>query len=143
MSTPDLSKPFCAPFFKAPRGPKVKKKSAAEKREGMSEKHLALIRQLPCCVCQRPSGEAHHLKISAERGMGMRATDKWAVPLCHEDHINGVERVGSRNEVAWFRKHGVSPLDLAAGLWAVTGNLDAMQAVMLAHKQSLLVKERE
>ena len=135
MSNPDLSKANCKPFFKAPRAPKAKKKSAADKREGMSERHLELIRQLPCCVGQdHPGGEAHHLKISAERGMGMRATDKWAVPICHDHHINGVERVGSKNELKWFQQRGVKPLDLAAGLWLVTGKLESMLAVMAAHK---------
>ena len=140
MSTPDLSKASCNPFFKAPRAPKAKKKSAADKREGMSERHLELIRQLPCCVCGEMGTdmnpiEAHHLKISAERGMGMRATDKWAVPLHHEEHINGVERVGSRNELKWFQSRGVHVMDLAAGIWLVTGKLEAMLAVMRAHKE--------
>jgi hypothetical protein len=134
MNTPDLSKAHCEPFFKKPRAPKTKKKSAAEKREGMSKQHLELIRQLPCCVGQNhPGGEAHHLKISAERGMGMRATDKWAVPMCHDHHVNGVERAGSKNEQKWFRDRGVQPLDLAAGLWLVTGDLERMRLVMQAH----------
>ncbi len=136
MSTPDLSKPACAPFFKQ-RTPRVKKKSAAEKREGMSAKHIALIRKLPCCVCQRnPGGTAHHLKLgTSDRGMGMRSSDKFAIPMCADCHLNGIERAGSKNEWTWFKSRGVNPLDLAAGLWAVTGNLEAMRAVMLAHKE--------
>lgn len=137
MSTPDLSKLNCEPFFKAPRAPKRKKKTAAEKREGMSDKHLEMIRKLPCCVgMDHPGGEAHHLKLGTkERGIGLRSTDKNAVPMCHEHHINGVERAGSKNEFRWFRDRGVSPLDLAAALWLVTGNLESMQKVMQAHKE--------
>ena len=137
MSTPDLSKASCQPFFKPLRAQKAKKKSAADKREGMSERHLELIRKLPCCVGgDHPGGEAHHLKLGTkERGMGLRSTDKNTVPMCHEHHINGIERAGSKNEFAWFRDRGVSPLDLAAALWLVTGKLEAMLAVMRAHKE--------
>jgi len=134
MTAFEMPKPAFIPNFKV-RKPKEKKKSAAEKREGMSEKHLALIRQLPCCVCGRAGGEAHHCKYgTGERGMGLRSTDKFAIPLCNEDHINGVERVGSRNEHAWFVKRGVNPLDLAAGLWSVTGDLETMKRVLAAHR---------
>ena len=135
MSNPDLSGVSCPPFFKE-RKPKTKKKSAAEKREGMSARHCELLRQLPCCIGgDHPGGEVHHLKFgTGERGMGLRSTDKFGVPMCHTHHIDGVERAGSRNEQKWFRDRGVSPLDLAAGLWLVTGNLDSMRAVMLAHK---------
>jgi len=117
------------------RQPPKKKASAADKREGMSAAHLKLIRLLPCCVCWGPGGEAHHLKISTERGMGMRATDKWALPICHDDHIDGVERVGSRNELAWFDKRGVRCLDLAAALWAAKGDLEKMRLVLASHRE--------
>lgn len=135
MSTPDLSKAHCAPFFKS-RVPKAKKKSAAEKREGMSEKHLELIRHLPCCVCgKNPGGEAHHLKLGVvSRGMGMTAPDKFTLPMDHDCHINGIERAGSKNEFKWFMERGVNPLDLAAGLWAVRGDLEMMRKVMAAHR---------
>jgi hypothetical protein len=138
MSTPDLSKAHCEPFLKPDRKPKEKKKSAAEKRAGMSERHRVLLRQLPCCIGQdHPGGEVHHLKFgTGERGMGLRSTDKFGLPMCHAHHIDGVERAGSRNEHKWFRDRGVSPLDLAAGLWLVTGKLESMLAVMKAHRSA-------
>jgi hypothetical protein len=103
----------------------------------MSERHLELIRKLPCCVCGRnPGGQAHHLKLGvASRGMGMTAPDKFTVPMDEDCHLNGIERAGSKNEYRWFMERGVNPLDLAAGLWAVTGNLESMLAVMAAHKE--------
>lgn len=124
------------PNFKAPlRDRRAAKPTAADKRPGMSEEHLALIRQLPCCVSGiEPAGEAHHLKQgTGERGAGMRSTDKWAVPLCHVKHME-LERLGSRNEWAWFRAHGISdPLELAAALWSNTGDLDRMRKIVRAH----------
>lgn len=113
---------------------------SADKRPGMSPAHLRLIRQLPCCVTGLPGpNDPHHLKAGLvhERGVGRKATDRWAVPLCREKHEE-VERVGSRNEWAWFKKHGIEdPLELAAALWRNTGDLDRMVRVIEAHRNPL------
>jgi len=114
------------------------RKSAAEKREGNSEDHAALLRLLPCCVTGRePARTIHHLKAGParhERGVQMRATDRWALPLSYEAHILGVETVGSRREHAWFREHGVDdPYELAAALWRETGDLERMRRIVQAH----------
>jgi len=125
---------FCN--FKPSRRERMKKKErAADKRPGMSEKHLECIRQMPCCVTLRvPAGECHHLKGTGERGMGLRSTDRWAVPLSHDKHME-LERIGSRNEVRWFQEHGIEdPHELAAALWANTGDLPRMIAVLMAHR---------
>lgn len=107
-----------------------------KQRPGMSAAHLALIRQLPCCVTgRRPSGEAHHLKSAGGRGMGLRSLDRWTVPMAHEPHME-VERAGSRNEIAWFTAHGIDPLLLAEDLWLATGNLEAMVKIVTAHRST-------
>lgn len=117
------------------RGPKKRKNSEKYKdRPGMSEKHLACIRQLPCCVCGRSGpNDPHHLKHVGGRGTGLRAVDRWAVPMCRADH-DTVEKIGSRNEVAWFKKNGVEdPGWLALALWAATGNVEQMVKIIAAH----------
>lgn len=115
---------------------KKNKPSAAEKREGNCKKHLALIRKLPCCVTGKSGpNDPHHLKegLQHERGIGRKATDRWAVPLSRTKHEE-VERIGSRNEQAWFQKHGIADsLELAAALWRNTGDLDRMLKVLKAH----------
>jgi hypothetical protein len=119
------------------RTPKVKKVS---KRSliGKEPDYIDKIKQLPCCVpgCTRPApSEPHHLKCAdPTRGKGMKVPDKMTVPLCHEHHINGVERVGSRVEAAWFRERGILCLDLAAALYANSHNADSMLSVLLTHK---------
>jgi len=119
------------------REPKEHKNSEAYKqRPGMSDKHLALIRRLPCCVCGKSyAGEAHHLKSGiGERGMGIRTTDRWTVPMCHNDHME-VERAGSKRETEWFKKRGVFPTLLALDLWTNTGDEARMRRVLAAHKE--------
>lgn len=116
-----------------------KEKPAAEKRPGMSPSHIALIKTLPCAVCGKyaPS-DPHHLKagVQNERGIGRRATDRWAVPLCRPCH-DSVESVGSKREPAWFAARGIDDaLQLANGLWMNTGNLAAMIKVLLANRRT-------
>ena len=107
------------------------------KRPGMSEEHLALIRKLPCTVCHVRPCDAHHLKSNAarlERGMSLRATDRWAVPLCRFHHED-LERIGSRNEESWFGSRGINACELALALWNSTGELSRMALILIAHKQ--------
>jgi hypothetical protein len=114
-----------------------KKPSAQERREGNSKDHLELVRQLPSCV----SGVAgpcdpHHLRSAAallERGVGMRATDQFTVPLLRHEH-DELHRISSRLEEAWFRERGVDDvIELAAALWTNTGDLERMWKVQQAH----------
>lgn len=122
---------FRTPGRKTPKG-----KPSAAKRPGMSEAHLAAIRQLPCCVSGRRNRvQAHHLKDgTGERGMGMRSTDRWAVPLDASEHEH-LERQGSRNEAAWFSARGIAdPLHLATALWAASPDLKRMEAIILEHR---------
>lgn len=105
-------------------------------RPGMSEAHCALIRKLPCAICLRiPGGEIHHLKsIPGTRGAGIRAEDKYGVPLCRTDH-DIIERAGTRNEMAKFKDCGIENVHvLAADLWKITGNLPQMVKVLMAHR---------
>ena len=39
----------------------------------------------------------------------MKASDEWCVPLCRHHHTgaDGVHRVGSKMEEAWFRERGI------------------------------------
>lgn len=121
--------------FKTPLEKRKREKSPAEKRPGNDPDYLALVRQLPCCVCGAPPpSEPHHLKATRERGMGKKSDDKWALPMCHDCHINGVERHGSRREVSWFQHNGIDPLTLASSLYGVKHSLEAMHGVLLAHR---------
>ena len=122
------------PFFRE-RKPKVKKPSAEQTREKAEPGYLAKIRKLPCCVCSEPApSQAHHLKCTGERGIGKKSSNRWAVPLCNDCHIYGVERVGSTKEAAWFRERGILCLDLAAALHANSHSLEAMLNVLRTHK---------
>lgn len=114
-----------------------------DRRPGMSPRHLELIRQCDCSVCNdRHRVEAHHLKhgpAGKERGVYLKATDRWSIPLCRFHH-NEVERVGSRREHLFFYHFGVASLDLARALWAATGDGNQMQSIVTATKQLAIRK---
>jgi hypothetical protein len=123
---------------------KAKAKKPTEKRAqraGNSDDHLAHIRRLPCLLCWidenkivGPS-DPHHLKsgpAASERGAGMRATDKWAVPLCRQCHedVEPTATVEQRR----FKMSGIDePWEVAAALWRVTGDRDRMTNILATH----------
>lgn len=117
------------------------KPSAVSEREGNSPPHLTLVRQMPCCICLRSRPlvvvDPHHLRgdeAARERGVGMRATDKWAVPLCRDEH-DALHRLSSRREKQWFYDGGIDPYDLAVALWVSTGDLERMVNILLTQRE--------
>lgn len=138
--------------FKPKKADRLKaKETPADKRKklpGNSEKHLAILRTLPCCIpgCNKVGGTVHHLKTTGHRGAGMKSPDKYGLPMCEEHHLHGVERAGSKNEISWFEKRGIEPLELAAALWMVSPDKGAMFRIVIAHKNpsaDALLKARE
>jgi len=135
VTAQEIRKPRVLANFRPSIRERKTRVAPSSKRAHMSDAHLALIRLLPCCVTGRaPAGEAHHLKAgTGERGVGRRSSDRWAVPLCHAEHMD-LESKGSRNEPAWFRDRGVAdPLGLASALWAATGDIEKMRRIVVAH----------
>ena len=112
---------------------KPREKRAA--RPGNSEAHLSALRRCPCvATLKMPAGEVHHLKQgTGERGAGLRASDRWGVPLSRVPH-EIVERAGSRRETATLASLGVrDPIGLASALWQASPNVAAMTKIILAH----------
>lgn len=123
--------------FKPPRAQRGHRNSNwRNEREGQSAAHLSAIRKLPCAVGGAGPVEAHHLKaLTKERGMAVRSTDRWAVPLSHDEHMS-VERAGTRNEIAWFKARGIEdPHGLAAALFAASPDLERMKLIVDAHRE--------
>ena len=80
----------------------------------------------------------HHLRSGAarkERGLGLKCTDRHSVPMCIPHHAE-VERVGSRNEIAYFAGYGIDCHALAEGLWNRRTSYEDMARVLLAHQMA-------
>jgi hypothetical protein len=96
----------------------------------MSKKHLANIRKLPSCLSGRTPCEPHHLRLAEERGVGLKATDRWAIPLTHEEHME-VHMIGSKLEEQWFVDRGLLCYILARRLWDKKDDFEAMQRIVM------------
>jgi hypothetical protein len=76
--------------------------------------HLQFIGSLPCLVCGRKPGQAHHLQFVQLRAMGSKVSDEWAIPLCVTHH-RALHDVGS--EEAWWAERGIDAKAEAERLW--------------------------
>lgn len=122
--------------FKPRKSPHKKREAKArDKRLGMDRAHVANVARLPSCISGQRPCDAHHLRVKAERGIGLRATDRWCVPLLRSEH-DEVHKVGSRKEEAWFTARGIACYELANALWQNRGNLGAMERIVEAHRRS-------
>ncbi len=125
-------KPLLANFRKRGARPK-KTDSWRDRRPGNSDAHLARIRLCPCVHCLKKPSDPHHLKYgTGERGMALRSTDRFAVPLCRAHH-DEVERAGTQNEPGWFAAIGVDALALADALWHAH-DVKTMTRIILAQR---------
>lgn len=85
-----------------------------------SKKHLAYIRSLNCIIadnkgqwCNGKPVHAHHLTFGGRRGMGTKAGDDRAVPLCNFHH-NTLHRMGEKR---FWKMWGIEAELKAQELW--------------------------
>ena len=48
--------------------------------------HLQFVAKQPCLVCGRQPCDAHHLRFAQSRGLGLKVSDEFTVPLCRAHH---------------------------------------------------------
>lgn len=68
---------------------------------------LAAIRKLPCVVCGRSPVDAAHSNQSAHnKGLGIKASDEFTIPLCRQHHIeyDQLQKMNRSESVEWFNK---------------------------------------
>jgi hypothetical protein len=130
-----------------PRISRTVKRAIRPLSEGMSTRHLELIRACHCVVSwATPPCDAHHLlRVEGEgvKGMARRHADRWAVPLAHRLHTAdfGVDTAhGSGDDEAWLASKGIDGRALANALWTTTGDLAAMERVVfMFHQRGRLI----
>lgn len=70
-------------------------------------KRLAAIRKLPCVRCGYPRSQAAHSNFSEHgKGKGIKADDKYTIPLCHNCHqwFDQYRGMGLVESKEWFDK---------------------------------------
>lgn len=102
-----------------------------------SASHLDFIRSMPCCVCgHSPRSEAAHVRAGTDGGLGVKPSDRFTVPLCH-DHHRIQHTIG---ELAFWSQRGVDPTALAEHLWTKSGDLDAGTRAVLRTAMQITTK---
>lgn len=102
-----------------------------------NEKHLAFIRELPCCVCgDNTATEAAHIRSGSPRygkeypGLQEKPDDKWVLPLCGKHH----REQHSTHELVWWDRYSIDPFVLALTLYAHTGDVETAELVIIRQR---------
>lgn len=105
-------------------------------------RHLAWLRTLPCLITGRRDGvQAAHIRYGDRRyakrptGFNEKPDDRFAVPLHHEEHLNGPDAQHKSNERDWWRKRRIDPLAVANALYCVTGDDQAGEMIIQAWRE--------
>jgi hypothetical protein len=88
-----------------------------ELRRHRDKAHLKFVASHPCLVCGRSPADAHHLRFTQPRGMGLKVSDEFTVPLCRTHHRDN-HRFG--DEQAWWDRQNIEPVGTARELWVST-----------------------
>lgn len=79
--------------------------------------HLRFVATQRCLVCGRQPCDAHHLRFAQSRGLSLKVSDEFTVPLCRGHHRE-LHRAGK--EVDWWTRTGIEPVEVARRLWLET-----------------------
>ena len=76
--------------------------------------HLRFVASQPCLICGRVPSHAHHIRYAQSKGLGLKVSDEFTVPLCaiHHHHIHATGK-----EQEWWEGHKIDPLMVAGRLW--------------------------
>lgn len=78
------------------------------------KEHLRHVASQPCVICGRLPSHAHHLRHAQAKGIGLKVSDEFTVPLCatHHREIHTTTR-----EREWWLERKIDPIAIAAELW--------------------------
>jgi hypothetical protein len=88
-----------------------------ELRRHRDKSHLRFVAKQPCLICARQPCDAHHVRFAQSRGLGLKVSDAFTVPLCRGHHRE-LHRAG--NEASWWNTRGVDAIGAAQKLWTET-----------------------
>jgi hypothetical protein len=92
-----------------------------EPRRLRDKAHLKFVASQPCLICARSPADAHHLRFTQPRAMGLKVSDEFTVPLCRIHHRD-VHRFG--DEVGWWERRAIDPLATSRMLWVSTRRIE-------------------
>jgi hypothetical protein len=133
----DLAKQHAEPAAddqSAEARPKIDKSvlSLSEPKRIRSKEHLRFVARQPCVICGRTPAQAHHLRYAQPRGLALKVSDEFTVPLCaihhSENHTIGDER-------RWWHERKTDPLAIARSLWLERKRSEKRQGLPTTSRQ--------
>ena len=85
------------------------------------------LRNSPASSAAASPVTPHHLRFAQSRGLGLKVSDEFTVPLCRAHHRE-LHRTGKESD--WWAKAGLEPISLARKLWLETHPLHASADVL-------------
>jgi hypothetical protein len=85
-----------------------------------SKDHLRYVASQPCAVCGRAPSHAHHVRYAQPRGLGLKVSDEFTVPLCAIHHRDLHTTTKERD---WWQERKIDPLMIAHALWRESQSL--------------------
>lgn len=95
------------------------------RKPAKSKDYLSFLHKLPCVVSGKHEVQAAHVSFANPRfghygrGKGSKAPDRWALPLCAEEHA----LQHSMNEAEYWRSVGINPHILALTIWGLFSDM--------------------
>jgi hypothetical protein len=86
----------------------------SEPKRLRSKEHLRFVARQPCLICGRAPSQAHHIRYAQPKGLALKVSDEFTVPLC-AIHYTEIHAIG--NERHWWQEHKIDPLQIAERLW--------------------------
>ena len=78
------------------------------------KEHLRYVASQPCAICGRQPSHAHHVRYAQPRGLGLKVSDEFTVPLCAGHHG---DLHTTTKELEWWQERKIDPLIIARALW--------------------------
>ena len=107
-----------SPNLRSPEAarPKIDKSvlTLGEPKRIRCKEHLRFVASQPCLICGRSPSHAHHIRYAQSKGLSLKVSDEFTVPLCaiHHHHIHTTGR-----EREWWQERNIDPLTVASRLW--------------------------
>jgi hypothetical protein len=118
----------------APRIPRTLSPGKPKPKERRRVRHLAFVRQLPCVACGKAApSEAAHVRTGTDSGVGIKPSDRYAVPLCSACHA----RQHRKGELTFWSALRIDPVNVALRLWTVSSDIAAGERTVFRARQQI------
>ena len=99
------------------QGPASTSRSFGELRRIRSKEHLRFVARQPRLICRRTPSQTHHIRYAQAKGIPLKVSDEYSVPLCAIHHM---ENNAFGDERSWWEEQKLDPLPLPEQLWSKT-----------------------